>query len=137
MSRRHRRGERGTATVFVVGMAAVLLASAGLVIDGGKAINARMKLADDVEQAARLGANQIDIAAVRANGGVVRLDPVAAQSEAQGYISSRGYDGTGVVVNGDAVTVGARDTVPTAMLQLVGVSSFDISATATARAVTR
>ena len=44
-----RRGdESGTATAFVVGFAIVLLACAGLVIDGGTALNARMTLADDV-----------------------------------------------------------------------------------------
>ena len=47
-----RRDEGGTATVFVVGFAVVLLACAGLVIDGGSAINARMKLADAEGRAA-------------------------------------------------------------------------------------
>lgn len=131
-----RRDQRGTATVFVLGMAVVLLATAGLVIDGGKALNARMKLADDVEQAARLGANQIDIDTLRGQG-EVRIDPDAARAEAGSFLSGLGYDGISVSVNGNSVSVGANDTVTTAMLQLIGVFRFDISAGATAQAVTQ
>ena len=133
---RRPRDDRGTATVFVVGMAVVLLACAGLVIDGGKALNARMKLADDVEQAARLGANQVDLVALRGSG-VVSIDPAAAGAEAGGFLSGLGYSDIRVGVNDSSVTVGASDTVPTALLQLIGVGTFDISATATAQAVTQ
>ena len=75
--------ERGTATAFVVGFAVVLLACAGLVIDGGSALNARMTLADDVEQAARAGAQEIDILTLRSSN-LVQLDPRAAEARAQG-----------------------------------------------------
>ena len=50
-----RRGESGTATAFVVGFAVVLLACAGLVIDGGSALNARMTLADLKRNLSRIG----------------------------------------------------------------------------------
>ena len=85
-----RRDEGGTATVFVVGFAVVLLACAGLVIDGGSAINARMKLADDVEQAARAGAQQIDIDTLRGSN-VVTLDGLAAEARARQYLNALGY----------------------------------------------
>lgn len=130
------RDERGTATVFVIGLAVVLLAAAGLVIDGGTALNARMKLADDVEQAARLGANQIDVDTLRGSG-VVRIDPAAARAEAGGFLAGRGYGAISVTVDDSSVSVGAEDTVQTAMLQLIGVFTFDISAGATAEAVTQ
>jgi Flp pilus assembly protein TadG len=129
------RDERGTATVFVIGMAVVLLACAGLVIDGGKALNARMALADNVEQAARLGANQIDLDALR-SGGQLRIEPAEAQSQAGSFLGRLGYSGITVTANERCISVGARDTVPTAMLQLIGIGSYDISATATARAST-
>lgn len=134
MSRR--RDEAGTATVFVVGFAIVLLACAGLVIDGGNALNARMKLADDVEQAARAGASAIDIDHLRATD-EIRLDPAEARSRALSYMGGIGYSQAGATVGQDTVTVGARDTVSTTMLQLVGIGSFDISAEATAEAVTQ
>jgi len=130
-----RRGERGAATVFVVGMAVVLLACAGLVIDGGKALNARMALADNVEQAARLGANQIDVNALRGSGDL-RIEPASAQGEAGSFLAQLGYSGIQVAANERCVSVGASDTVPTALLQLIGIGSYDISASATARAST-
>lgn len=136
LRRRTRRGERGTATAFVVGMAVVLLACAGLVVDGGTALNARMRLADDVEQAARAGAQQIDQDALRGSG-VLRLDTAAATARSQGYISGLGYTNAGVQVNGDEITVAARDVVSTKLLTLIGINSFDVSANATAVAEVR
>src|SRR5699024_8689066 len=93
--RRHRmstrkREEGGTASAFVVGMAITLLAVAGLVVDGGNALNARMKLADDTEQAARAGAQQIDEVALRTTGNV-RLDEAAAQHASTQFIARFDY----------------------------------------------
>lgn len=130
------RDEDGTATAFVVGFAVVLLACAGLVIDGGSALNERMTLADNVEQAARAGAQEIDIVALRSND-VVQLDPRAAEARARGYLGSLGYGNVDATAFGDSITVGARDQVAPKLLSLVGVPPFDISATATAQAVTQ
>ncbi len=130
-----RRDERGSATVFVLGFAIMLLVCAGLVIDGGGAINARMKLADDAEQAARAGANAIDIDLLRSTG-VVALDPGQAQAEAGGFLSSLGYGNYSVNADGTDVTVTVHDTVPTDMLSFVGINQYDISATVTASAET-
>jgi Flp pilus assembly protein TadG len=136
-SRLVRRDEDGTATVFVVGFAVVLLACAGLVIDGGSAINARMKLADDVEQAARAGAQEIDIVALRGQN-VVTLDGLAAEARARNYLNAIGYTRITVPpVTGDTITVHAEDTTTTKLLSLIGVHDFDIAATATAQAVTQ
>jgi Flp pilus assembly protein TadG len=132
-----RRDEDGTATVFVVGFAVVLLACAGLVIDGGNAINARMKLADDVEQAARAGAQEIDIVALRSSD-VIQLDGRAAEARARGYLNALGYSRVTVpAVTGDTITVHAEDVTTTKLLSLIGVHDFDIAATATAQAVTQ
>ena len=137
------RDEDGTATAFVVGFAIVLLACAGLVIDGGTALNARMKLADDVEQAARAGAQQIDLVALRQDN-VVRLDPSGAEARANAYMSAIGYTNYGAhVVNcadgtpNACVQVAGQDTVPTTLLKLAGVPPFTIRASATAQAVTQ
>jgi Flp pilus assembly protein TadG len=129
------RDESGTATAFVVGFAIVLLACAGLVIDGGTALNARMTLADDVEQAARAGAQEIDIVALRAND-VVQLDPRAAEGRAYAYLGGLGYSVSTANAAGDQITVGAQDQVAPKLLSLIGVPPFDISASATAQAVT-
>ena len=130
------RDESGTVTAFMVGFAVVLLACAGLVIDGGNAINARMKLADDVEQAARAGAGAIDVDFLRSSD-VLRLDQDEARARALGYMGDLGYSRANASVTNDTVSVGAEDTVTTTLLQLVGIRTFDISASATAQAVTQ
>jgi Flp pilus assembly protein TadG len=132
----HTRNERGSATVFVIGFAIVLLACAGLVIDGGGALNARMTLSDDVEQAARAGAQEVDVDYLRQNG-VVRLNPGAAETAARSYLVSKGYTVGQVSATDDTVRVSAKDTVNTKLLMLIGVNSFDVNATATAEAVTQ
>ena len=113
----------------------MLLACAGLVIDGGSALNARMTLADDVEQAARSGAQQIDVVALRSNG-VVQLDERAAEGRAFYYLGGLGYGVVRADAAGDAVTVAAQDTVAPKLLSLVGVPPCEIRACAAAQAVT-
>ena len=130
------RDERGSATVFVVGMAITLLACAGLVLDGGTALNARMRLADQVEQAARAGAQQIDVVTLRDTGAVV-LDEGAARTRATTFLRDLGHDDGTVTVDDGQITVSATDTVDTVLLNLVGIQRFDVKATATSEAVTR
>lgn len=131
-----RRDERGAATAFVVGMAITLLACAGLVVDGGTALNARMKLADDAEQAARAGAQELDQGALR-DSGVVEVDDAAARQRAGAFMTARGYDVVRIEVTGDSVTVTASDVVQAQLLTIIGFDTFDIEATATADAVTQ
>ncbi len=128
------RDDRGAASAFVVGMAITLLVCAGLVVDGGGALNARMKLADDVEQAARAGAQEIDLIELHESG-VTVIDSGAAQARATDYLLDRGYHGIVVTADGDTVTARAEDTVPTNLLLLIGIEKFDVSASATAEAV--
>ncbi len=128
------RDECGTATVFVVGLALILLALAGLVVDGGLAINARERVADDVEQASRAGAERVDVLALRQSG-VVRLDPVAARLAAAQFLAARGYSAADVTVTTDAAGVHTRAQrqVSTAVLSLIFINSFTVSAQARAR----
>lgn len=130
------RDDRGSATVFVLGMAITLLVCAGLVLDGGRAMNARTQVADNVEQAARAGAQQIDVPHLRATG-EVRLDRAAAEARAEQFISGFGYPVVDVTVTGNQIRVEAKDVVDAQMLSLVGVNTFDVGASATSQAVTR
>lgn len=130
-----RPDDTGTATAFVVFLAVALLALAGLVVDGGLAINARQQVADDAEQAARAGAQQVDVLTLRQTGDV-RIEPAAARQAAVDFLRIRGYAAADVSVSADAatVTVAARRTTDTALLSLVGVRSFTVDASARARA---
>jgi len=132
---RHR--ERGGATIFVLAMSLVLMLCAGLVIDGGMGINARMRVADDAEQAARAGANAVDVDVLRGGGDLV-IDPGLAQTFARDFLAARGYSAGqyDVEVDGNSVGVRVRDTSETTMLKLVGINQYPVQARATATAAT-
>ena len=128
---RRPRDQRGSATVFMLGFAAVLMVGAGLVVDGGLALNARSRLTDDAEQAARAGANAIDLGALR-DRGELDVDPGQARSVAAGFLADRGYDNVSVTVTQNRVEVSADDTVDTAILGLIGIGSFTVHGDAVA-----
>lgn len=127
----NRRSERGSATVFLLGFAMVLIVGAGLVVDGGLALNGRQKLADDLEQAARAGANEIDIPLFR-DVGVLAVDQGAATEVATEYLTDLGYTDIVVQVDGAEVSVAAKGAVDTAILSLIGIGQFTLGAEATA-----
>jgi len=129
--RRPVRDQRGSATVFVLGFAAVLMVGAGLVVDGGLALNRRSQVTDDAEQAARVGANAIDLAALRDRGELV-IDAGQATALASDFLSSRGYTNISVVVRGNQVETSADSSVETAILGLVGIGSFTVHGDAVA-----
>ena len=127
-----RRDEQGSATVFVIGFAIVLFLCAGLVIDGGLAINKRMRIADDAEQAARIGADSIDVAEFRRTEALV-IDRQLANQRIAGYMSDLGYGGgnwTADVQQG-RVSVSVTDSSKTYILDLFGVE-FPVRASAEA-----
>jgi len=127
---RRTRREAGSATVFVLGMSIVLFICAGLVVDGGLAINARMRVADDAEQASRVGADSINLDVLRAGGGI-EIDPALAQQRASSYLQDRGY-GTAqfdVEVDGGTVRVQVRDISETKILRALGIiDQYDVQA---------
>lgn len=125
--------ERGAASIFVLGMSLVLLVCGGLVVDGGLAINARMRIADDAEQAARVGADSIDEATLRSTGDLV-IDKDLAGTRAAGYLQNLGYaPGEYDIALGDGgVVVQISDRSDTTLLKLVGINSYEINARATA-----
>ena len=135
--RPQRPRDAGAATVFVVAFAIVLLVLAGLVVDGGLAINARQQVADDVEQAARAGAEQVDVPTLRGTGRVV-IDSAAAGRAAENFLGSRRYTAAQVRISVDPVagqvTATATRQLPTALLSLIFIRTFTVTATGTARA---
>lgn len=128
-SRGWSRGEAGSASVFVIGMAIVLFVCAGLVVDGGLAINARMRVADDAEQASRAGADSLDIDVLRETGTIV-IDEGLARQRAASYLADRGYSPGQFAVNvdGGTVDVTVRDRTKTMILGLVGIGEYNVEA---------
>ncbi|WP_136193861.1 TadE/TadG family type IV pilus assembly protein [Actinomyces procaprae] len=132
---RTRTHERGSTSVFAVIVAAVLMALAGLCVDGGKVLNARATLTDTAEQAARAGAQEISAGSMRGTAGV-SLDATAARTAAGRHLTASGIsvDSFTVATTGQEVVVTLEEDVPTTMLRIVGVDTVHVSAIGTAHA---
>jgi Flp pilus assembly protein TadG len=128
------RYERGSASIWAIlviaGAFTVLL---GLVVDGGRVIDERVAASRAAAQAARAGADALSAASVR--NGSDAVDAEAARARAQSYLRDAGMDGT-VSVAGDTVTVRITADSENQILGVIGVSSFPIDETESARAIT-
>jgi Flp pilus assembly protein TadG len=122
--------DRGSVSAFVAVIAIALVAVAGLVYDGGQILTAQARVRDLAANAARAGAQEIDLDTLRAEQQVV-LDPDRAGSAALEYLTAHGATGS-VEINGSRVTVTA--TVRQTLRILPG-ADRDVSATDSADAV--
>lgn len=123
--------DAGNASIVLVLITPALFGVAGLVVDGGRALNARQKATDQAEQAARAAADAVDIDAIRTGEALV-IDPLAARAAAQRYLAAAGGVGT-VSVEQGSVTVTVRATTTTAFFAVIGIHQLIVSGTATAR----
>ncbi len=124
--------ERGSLTLFAALFTTAMLMMAGLVVDGGARLTAQRSADHQAEQAARAGAQAVNAAGLRAGTHVV-LDPAGAREAALTYLRAAGHPGGTVTVSGGAVNVAFTQTQPTAILGVVGVSSFSITGSGHAR----
>lgn len=124
------RADDGRATAFVVVLVAGILALAGLTLDGGVALAAKVKANGEAEAAARAGAQAIDLSGYR-NTGTLHLIGTQAMANAQHYLSTVGASGT-VTVSGDTVIVTITATQGTQLLGMVGISSLTVHGTGSA-----
>lgn len=124
--------DRGQVTAFIVGTVLALLLFAGLVVDGGLALAGKARALDTAQEAARTGAQQLDIAELRHNQ-AIQLKPGHAAQTARAYVTSTGDTGT-AHVRGDKVTVHVTHRQRTQILQLIGIHTLTLTATATAQA---
>jgi hypothetical protein len=126
------RREAGFATVFTLTIFLTLLLFAGLVLDGGLALAGKVTALDEAQQAARAGAQALDLGAFRASG-TTTLSPQAAITAAQDYLAHTGDTGT-VQVTGESVTVSVTHAQHTQLLCLAGLNTITVHAAATATA---
>jgi hypothetical protein len=124
--------DRGSVGVYVVVVALGLLVAAGLVLDGGAAFAARGAAATAAQQAARAGADALNLATLRNPSPTgLAVDPSAARNAANRVLATAGATGT-ITVNGAAVTVTARVDRPSYLLAAVGVDRVAGTGTFTA-----
>ena len=125
-------GERGIVTFYLVAITVGLLALAGLVVDGGTAIDAREHAADLAQQAARSGADALSPASLHTgNPTGLAADPAAARSAADTVLAGTGATAT-VTVTGGSVTVTVTVHQTTQILSAFGLTQISGTAAATA-----
>jgi Flp pilus assembly protein TadG len=105
----------------------------GLVFDGGAAMTTKASALTVAQQAARAGADQLDLTTLRTTG-EVQLDPAAAEQVAAGWLEQAGVAGT-VSATTELVTVTVTATGSAVLLPVVGITSYELAATATAEAI--
>jgi hypothetical protein len=123
--RRLRTDERGRVTAFVVVFVTAVLLFAGLVLDGGLALAAKVRAMGEAQEAARAGAQEIDLVAYRADG-TVRLLPQQASAAAQRYLAAAGHTGA-VSIAGTTISVSVTVSQPTQLLGLIGIGSITVT----------
>jgi Flp pilus assembly protein TadG len=115
-------GQRGSVSVFVVVMVPALLAGAGLVLDGGRQLEARRSAHGAAQAAARAAAQGSDDEVI---GGAI--DPDLALARAQAELALHGASGSAALVDGRIVV-----TVTASVDYLVLPGGKSITETATA-----
>ena len=121
----------GSITAFVVMLAMTFVACAGLAVDGGRMVAAKVQLADQAENAARAGTQEI----TGLRTGDPQVDVERAISTAQDFMTRHEIHGQ-VVATASAVTVTTSRVVSMSLLSLFGVGSRLVTAQRIARPVT-
>jgi hypothetical protein len=128
--------ERGTITLWVLGLCVAVLTLGALALDLGRAVSARRAWGAAADAAALAGAGGIDVDRYRRDG-TVTLEPalaVARAREAFAREPAAGRAHLGVVVDDGVVRVVVEGQVDLTLLRLVrGGASFTVRASAVAR----
>jgi uncharacterized membrane protein len=124
--------ERGALSTFMAVIAFALLMSAGLAVDGGRKVNALREASHLADNAARAGAQAVDLDTLRSTG-QLRLLPDQATTQVDQYLERLGHTGD-VSVAGDTITVTISLTVNPILLPT---GPITVTATETATAITQ
>lgn len=128
--RQRMSGDEGMVSAFLLAAMLGLFAVLGLGLDPGEAYAAKIRAIGQAEEAARAGAQRIDLAAYRATG-VLLLDPAAAEQAARQFLTAEGQAGT-VDATTTRVTVTILTAYRTQVWHLAGVDTITVHATGTA-----
>ncbi|MCK9921182.1 pilus assembly protein TadG-related protein [Frankia sp. AgPm24] len=120
----------GYVTAFFAVLVVALLGLAGLALDGGEVLNTKTRAISTAAEAARAGAQALDLAVYRADG-TRQLNPDQARTRALAYLASADAHGS-VTATTILVTVTVTATYQPQLLTLVGVGPLTVTGTASA-----
>ena len=122
MMRRRCAGDRGSVTVWTLGMVLVVLFLGAISFDLWSGFSTRRELAGAADQAAQAGANALDESRFRSTG-ERRLDPHRAERLATDNLAAHGITGSTQVdiwATTDEITVQLTATVDVGLLRIFG-----------------
>jgi Putative Flp pilus-assembly TadE/G-like len=132
------RHQTGQVSIFVLGVALVCFAVAGVAVDGTRAFLHRRTLQNAADAAALAGAGEIDVASVYSGDEATRLDEASARVAALEWLERRGLAVQAEVsVSESLVRVALQARMDTTFLGLVGVADLPVAAAADAEPVVR
>jgi hypothetical protein len=124
--------DRGALSLVIVVLFVLLLALAGIVVDGGRKLSGDENAVALAQEAARAGASTVNASSAYSSGSFV-VDQTAALAAARRYLVSAGVSQfTVAAVGARAIRVSVTLTEATKLLALVGIDSFACTGTATA-----
>jgi hypothetical protein len=118
------RGERGSASVLIVGLSVAVLVAVGIAVDVTRKGQAYSQATSIAEEAARAGSQALRAHAL-AVGADADVDPQLAVVEAQHYITASGARGT-ARWDGGRLIVETTITKPTVFLGSIGIPDFTV-----------
>jgi hypothetical protein len=126
--------ESGQASVFVLGIAMLVFAIAGIAVDGTRAWLYRRTLQNTADSSALAGAGELSrVAYYRSGGEVTDLDIQAARDMTSQWVAASGLDvRSDLSVDAEGVEVALEGTTPTVFLGLIGVDRLPVAAEARA-----
>jgi Flp pilus assembly protein TadG len=124
------RQDDGSWTVFTAIVLGMLMLFAGVSLDLGAALDAKVRALHAASEAARMGAQKLDIPALH-SGQIRVLNPDQAKAAAQRFLASSGATGN-VTATTTSVTVYATARQHTWILPIVGIDTVAMTADATA-----
>src|SRR6266536_1094074 len=125
---RRERGDRGSITLMLVALA-------GIVIDGGAKLRAAETADAAAQEAARAGAGMVNQSTAYSTGSFV-VDPARAVAAAKAYLAAGHFVGTVSRQGQQAIRVRVTVVQPTSVLSIIGITSMTSVGTATATLVT-
>jgi Flp pilus assembly protein TadG len=117
---RRPRGERGSFTFAVIFWALIAMMLAGFIVDGGLAITERQRAGDIAEQAARAGAEQLNLADLRVDK--ITIYKTHACDQARAVATASG-------LTAGAITCGPWGTTKTSTGQVVPTITVSVKIT--------
>lgn len=127
------KDDRGAISTFLAVLGLALLMAAGLAVDGGQKIASLRDASHLADNAARAGAQAVDVDHLRTTG-EVHLNEPEALALADNYLTAAGHDGT-ITVDTAAATVTVTVTL-THRPVLLPTGDITVTATETATAIT-